>query len=266
MNKGFILAIILVAAILGFGYATGYFTETLPPEVPHVQTVVPAPVTPSVQIASQPVADSSAPTPIPRINLEAALGPLPKTVFTRDEKHVRAREIFSIFKNPSEDRQDEVGTIQNGMLLEVLEKRVNCFTVPTKPKSKDPQEASDEYEDPHAGMTLDCYKVKKDGKEGWVVDRGVLDFQIAVPTNEPGDLSWFFQKYGENTWYYEQALNENSFTIEEYERLIVAAQGGIEAARVALSLTLKKSLEKNPDDPKLTGLMEKVDFYQQAPF
>jgi hypothetical protein len=259
------LAVILIAAILGFGFATGFFTKIPSPDAPRAQTVVPAPVTPSVQVATMPTAASGAQVTFTPINLDAVLGPRPKTVFTRDEKHVLARETFAIYKNPSEDRQDEVGYIQNGMLLEVLEKRENCFKVPVKPKSENPQEASDEYEDPHAGMTLDCYKVKKPGKEGWVVDRGVLDFEIAVPTNDPRDLTWLFQRYGENTWFSQEDMNENSFTNEEYERLILSAQGGNEAAQAALRLTLMKSLEKNPDDPKLAGFKDKVEFLQQAP-
>ncbi|MFZ2161037.1 MAG: hypothetical protein WAW02_02360 [Sideroxyarcus sp.] len=270
MNKGFILAIILVAAILGFGYATGYFTETPPPEVPHVQTVVPAPVTQSVQIASQPVVDSSAPTPIPRINLDAALGPLPKTIFTTDEKHAIARYDFGITKNPAENNPESVGLISSGMLVEVLEKREKCLTVPlpNKPKSKNPQEESDEYEDPYAGKTLNCYKVKKNDKEGWVVDRDALNFQVPTPTRDPRDLTWFFQKYGETTWYYEQGLNENSFTNEEYERLLMLALSEASYAgdvpNMALRLTLIKALEKNPDDPRLAGFKDKVKALEQA--
>ncbi len=270
MKKGIILAIILVAAILGLGYATGYFTETPPPEVPHAQTVVPAPVTQSVQIASQPTADSSALTPIPRINLDAALGPLPQTVFSSDGKHAIARYDFGIYKNPAESSQEAVGNIHGGMLVEVLEKREKCLTVPlpNKPKSENPQEESDGYEDPYAGKTLDCYKVKKDGKEGWVVDRDVLNFQVPTPTRDPRDLTWFFQRYGESTWYYEEALNENSFTNEEYERLIMlalseASYGG-DVPNMALRLTLLRALKKNPDDPRFAGFKDKVKALEQA--
>jgi hypothetical protein len=268
MNKGIILAIILVAAILGLGFATDYFTVTPTPDAPSAQIAAPPPVAPSVQVAELPPAASNAAVAAPRINLNTVLGPRPETVFTTDGKHAIAQYDFSIYKNPAENRQEDVGIIHGGMLVEVLEKREKCLTVPEpeKPKSENPQEASDEYVDPYAGKTLDCYKVKKDDKEGWVTDRNVLNFRVPVPTSDPRDLSWFFQKYGESTWYYEQALNENSFTNEEYERLITLAQSedgyAYDVPNIALRLTLLKSLEKNPDDPKLAGFKDKVKSLQ----
>ncbi len=159
------------------------------------------------------------------------------------------------------------------MLVEVLEKREKCVTIPMpdKPKSENPQyEESDEYVDPYAGKTLDCYKVKKDGQQGWVVDRDVFNFQVPTPTRDPRDLTWFFQKYGESTWYYEAALNENSFTNEEYERLLMLAlsEGGYayDVPNIALRLTLLRALEKNPDDPRLAGFKDKVKALEPAPY
>jgi hypothetical protein len=199
------------------------------------------------------------------MNQDAAFVPLPGSVLTAVGKPAIAQISFSIYKNSAENGQETVGNIQNGMLVEVLEKREKCLTVPAKPKSENPQEDSYEDEDPYAGKTLDCYKVKKDGKEGWVADRGVLDFQIPVPTSDPKDLSWLFQKYGESTWYYQEAMNETSFTSEEYEKLISAANAGYEPAQVALRLTLVKSLEKDPNNPKVAGFKDKVEFLQQTP-
>lgn len=275
MKNWILLGIILIAAIIGGRAATDYYAEIptasgTPAAVPAPAAIAPVAAS-GVQIASQPAADSSAPTPIPRINLDAALGPLPKTVFTTDGKHAIARHDFNIFKIPKDNNSEEAVTyIYGGMLVEVLEKREKCLTVPmpNKPKSEKPQEESDGYEDPYAGKTLDCYKVKKDDKEGWVVDRDVLNFQVPTPTRDPRDLTWFFQKYGESTWYYEQALNENSFTNEEYERLIMLALGeggyAYDVPNIALRLTLLKALQKNPDDPRLAGFKDKVKALEQA--
>jgi hypothetical protein len=122
--------------------------------------------------------------------------------------------------------------------------------------------------DPYAGKTLDCYKVKKNDMAGWAADRSVLDFRVPVPTSDPRDLSWFFQKYGESTWYYEQALNENSFTNAEYERLIMLALSkdsyAYDVPNIALRLTLIRALQNNPDDPKLAGFKDKVKALEQA--
>lgn len=251
MKKGIILAIILITAILGVGFGTGYFTG------------IPTPAAPSKQAAVL-TAASSAQVAASLMNQDAASAPHPDSVFATDGKHAIARNAFAIYKNPAENSQETVGAIQNGMLVEVLEKREKCLTVPTKPKSENPQEASDEYEDPYAGKTLDCYKVKKNGKEGWVADRDFLNFQMPVPTSDPKDLSWLFQRYGDSTWYYQETMNETSFTNEEYEKLIPAAKAGYEPAQVALRLTLVKSLEKDPNNPKLAGFKDKVEFLQQT--
>jgi hypothetical protein len=268
MKNWIILGIILIAAIIGGRVAVGYYTET--PAAPSTQAVVPLSVVPSAPVVVLPAAASGVPITLPRINLDAALGPRPETVFTTDGKRAIARYDFSIYKKPAENREEDVGIIHGGMLVEVLEKREKCLTVPMpdKPKSENPREESDEYVDPYAGKTLDCYKLKKDDKEGWVADRDALDFRVPVPTRDPRDLSWFFQKYGESTWYYEQALNENSFTNEEYERLIMLAlsEGGYayDVPNIALRLTLIRALQKNPDDPRLAGFKDKVKALEQA--
>lgn len=273
MNRVFILAVILIAVIVGVGYAKGYLTLTPTPTPTSAQTATVAPpVTPNSQIAAPSPVAPSTPTPLPRINLDAALGPLPQKTFTTDEKHAVAQHDIALFKNPTENPQEHIGFIYSGMLVEVLEKREKCLTVPLpdKPKVESQQGESDEdeYVDPYAGQTLDCYKVKKDDKEGWIVNRSALNSQVPVPTRDPRDLSWFFQKYGESTWYYEQALNENSFTNEEYERLITLALSkdgyAYDVPNIALRLTLIRALEKNPDDPKLAEFKDKVKALEQA--
>lgn len=218
----------------------------------------------------------------------------PEKKFISDGKHAIAQNEFTIYKHPVENEKEVVGNLQYGMLIEVLETRDKCFTVPVKEKKKtsinsdgsdnqqqvaddktqqdqvtteEPSEEDYEEEDPYAGQTLACYKIKKGDIEGWIIARGTLDYNVPVPSDDPQDLSWFFQKFGENTWYYEGTLNEASFTDEEYDRLIVAAKNGYEydVPHVALRLTLLKQLENNPNDPRLEKFKDKVKFLQQTP-
>ena len=86
--------------------------------------------------------------------------------------------------------------------------------------------------------------------------------------NSARDMSWFYTRFGESTWFEESKFNVKTFTAAEYDNLIKNALDGNESATIALKLTIFKHLKQNPNDKDYADLRGKVhsaDFLLKVP-
>lgn len=95
------------------------------------------------------------------------------------------------------------------------------------------------------------YEVNGKEVSGWVYGKfltlDVSDWNVDT-YDAPGDVSWLDSRFGESTWYYEQRVDFQSLSLDEYRQLMRAAQGGNQNAWFALRATILKHLKEQPDD------------------
>jgi len=109
--------------------------------------------------------------------------------------------------------------------------------------------------------TIPWLKVKYGNTEGWVAERFV-DRDLYNPDADlfaaPGDMQWFFSRYGNSTDYMSANITAQSFTLDQYRELIAAAEKKNEIAWGALKQTIFPYLESNPDDPAFQHVKKKL--------
>lgn len=105
------------------------------------------------------------------------------------------------------------------------------------------------------------YEVNGKEVSGWVYGK-FLTFDVSnwdVDTYDaPGDVSWLDSRFGESTWYYEQKVDFQSLSLDEYRQLMRAAQEGNRNAWFALRATILKHLKEQPDDPSYAYLKQRL--------
>lgn len=63
------------------------------------------------------------------------------------------------------------------------------------------------------------------------------------------EMEWFYKRFGTGLEFDEKTFTINSFSKEEYQKLLTVATKGSEAAQLALKFTLYEHLKNHPDDP-----------------
>lgn len=105
------------------------------------------------------------------------------------------------------------------------------------------------------------YEVKGKDVSGWVYGKFLTTSAARwdVDTYDaPGDTQWLYKRFGESTWYYEQKMSMQSFSMDDYRNLMHAAENGNEQAWVALKVTILQHLKDNPYDPNYAYLKNRL--------
>lgn len=100
---------------------------------------------------------------------------------------------------------------------------------------------------------------------------GQLPKQLAVAAaavdvvDTEADMAWYYERFGHSTFYDQTKMNVESFTTEEYLKLISTFQNRSKDrsdpsyyAIYALHLSILTHLEKNPNDPKYQDIKNKL--------
>lgn len=105
------------------------------------------------------------------------------------------------------------------------------------------------------------YQVKNNEMSGWVYGKflspNVADQNIDT-YDAPGDMQWLYTRFGESTWYYNQKMSMQSFSIDDYRSLMRAAETGNEQAWIALRVTILSHLHEEPDDANYAYLKKRL--------
>ncbi|MFZ9596405.1 MAG: SH3 domain-containing protein [Bdellovibrionia bacterium] len=154
-------------------------------------------------------------------------------IVTSDRVLVRAQ--------PSISGGKQLGLIYKNSLVSVSEKSDNL--------TKD------------AGTLYPWYQIDSENLHGWILGK-YLTFLIPHPLpstyDASSDMDWFYTQYGLSTQFSASELNVNSFQLEEYRKLMKAAEGGNDSAYAALKHSILKHLKANPKDPKTAYLRRKL--------
>jgi hypothetical protein len=107
------------------------------------------------------------------------------------------------------------------------------------------------------------YRVRQDNVEGWC-SAAFLDFSVprtAIDTYAaPADMDWFYSRFGGSTAFQDNTFNADSFSMDDYRRLIAAtheSHAGTSAPLV-LKLSIYRHLRQRPDDLKYQYLKPKL--------
>lgn len=105
------------------------------------------------------------------------------------------------------------------------------------------------------------YEVKGNDVSGWVYGKflspNVANWDVDT-YDAPSDMQWLYTRFGESTWYYDQKLSMQSFSMDDYRSLMRAAEGGSEQAWIALRVTILDHLRENPDDTNYAYLKKRL--------
>jgi hypothetical protein len=105
------------------------------------------------------------------------------------------------------------------------------------------------------------YEIRSKGASGWVYGKFLTTNAETwdVDTYDaPGDMQWLYTRFGESTWYYNQTMNMQSFSMDDYRNLMRAAENGSEQAWIALRVTILQHLYENPDDANYAYLKKRL--------
>jgi predicted secreted protein len=113
------------------------------------------------------------------------------------------------------------------------------------------------------GKAYFWYRVRQDNTEGWC-SGAFLDFNVPATVMDtyaaPAEMDWFFSRYGSSTSFQDNTFNADSFSVDEYRRLIAAThESGIgTSAPLVLKRTLYTYLHAHPDESKYLYLKKKL--------
>lgn len=105
------------------------------------------------------------------------------------------------------------------------------------------------------------YEVRSKEVSGWVYGKFLTtntDKWDVDTYDAPGDMQWLYTRFGESTWYYNQKMSMQSFSMDDYRNLMRAAEDGSEQAWIALRVTILQHLHENPDDPNYAYLKKRL--------
>ncbi len=109
--------------------------------------------------------------------------------------------------------------------------------------------------------TFYWYEIRGKDVGGWVYGKFLTTNAAKwdVDTYDaPGDMQWLYKRFGESTWYDEQKMNMQSFSMDDYRNLMRAAESGNDRAWVALKLTILQHLKDNPYDANYAYLKNRL--------
>lgn len=120
------------------------------------------------------------------------------------------------------------------------------------------------------GKSYYWYKVEHESLTGWCYGK-FLSFYI--PSKIPDtyyakpDMKWYYKKFGYGTSYMEAGIKVNTFSMDEYRKLMAATAKGDSGAWTTLHLSIYPHLKKDPDDKAYQYLKKKLysrEFIYQA--